>query len=133
MCFAVSKYFENEWLDIYIDLTKQIKDSDKSINAITNDIVRLEKGTEKIKAVRDRLKKLKVQLEKELENLQRVHNNLAEKINIFDSQYAGIKSYSIQDVQMFQTTFLKAMEIADYNICKQELALLNEANYKKSK
>ena len=131
--FAVSKYFENEWLDIYIDLTKQIKDSDKSINAITNDIIRLEKGTEKIKTVRDRLKKLKVQLEKELENLQRVHNNLAEKINIFDSQYAGIKSYSIQDVQMFQTTFLKAMEIADYNICKQELALLNEANYKKSK
>ena len=38
--FAVSKYFENEWLDIYIDLTKKIKESDKRINAITKDIFR---------------------------------------------------------------------------------------------
>lgn len=127
--FAVSKSFEYEWLDIFIDLKKQIKEADKSINAITNDIIRLEKGTETIKDVRDQLKKLKTQLERELANLQKEYNNLAEKLDEFDSKFAKSEFYSIQDSQMFQANFYKALEISEYNICTQQLALLKKAGY----
>ncbi|MDD5943085.1 hypothetical protein [Fibrobacter sp.] len=128
--FAVSKSFEYEWLDIYIDLKKQIKDAEKSINAITNDIIRLEKGTESIKVVRNQLKNFKAQLERELANLQKEYNNLAEKLNEFDSKYAKSESYSIQDSQMFQASFYKALEVSEYDICTQQLALLKKAGYK---
>lgn len=127
--FAVSKSFEYEWLDIYIDLKKQINDADKSINAITNDIIQLEKGTKKIKNIRNQLKNLKTQLESELANLQKEYNNLAEKLNEFDSKYAKIESYSIQGSQMFQASFYKALEISEYNICTQQLSLLKKAGY----
>ena len=128
--FAVLKSFEYEWLDIYLDLKKQIKDADKSINAITNDIIRLEKGTKKIKDVRNHLKDFRVQLEQELENLQKEYNNLVEKLKEFDSKYAKSESYSIQDSQMFQASFYKALEISEYNICTRQLYLLKQAGYK---
>lgn len=127
--FAVLRLFENEWNAIYLDLSKQIRSVGEHIGAITNDIVRQETGTERLKDVRSSLQNRKKQLEFELSRLQRVYADLYPKLERFDSLYGGTESYTSQDVRMFLNSFCMAFENAAFDICLNLLPLLKKGGY----